>query len=287
MELPDHQGTEVFGLSRCVACDGLFLNPAPPAEAMARYYETFAGPTMHNPGHPVFDWLRGVAIRRELSPLLKRLADAAVIADVGAGDGQVVSFLHQQGRACLACETFPEVEWRLKEIPYCQIDLNGPLTTMLPAEGAILRHVLEHVHEPARVLAWLRRSGVRYLFVVVPNASSPFARLFGQYWAHWDPPRHLTFFTPESLRLVAERNGYREVAMCDHGIDEFVTSLYRARMIRWMRQDHGPSARSPWWNVLLHPKSLPAAISSALWAPLASTALCRLFELSGDAAFEG
>ena len=69
--------------------------------------------------------------------------------------------------------------------------------------------VLEHVYEPRSVLAkvqeWLKPDGVFYL--LVPNVDSAAVRVFGSYWYGLELPRHLTHFSPESLRKMAGSAG--------------------------------------------------------------------------------
>lgn len=278
LKVPDHQSDEDFDVVRCQKCEALYLNPVPPPAEIGRYYDTFTGNIMHHEGNPIFDGLRGFAIATELSPLLKRLAPSEPIADIGTGSGQVAQFLKKRGRAVIARDVFPADQWANEGIPYAQIDLNGPLAEPLPAKGAILRHVLEHVHEPARLLSWLHRSEVRYVFVLVPNTATLLRESFGPMWAYWDPPRHLTFFTPDSLTRVAERAGYRQVASRDHGLDEIVTSIFRAKMLHWVRTPPEKRPPEPWWVPVFNPKGALSAISSALVSPIGSGALCRVFE---------
>lgn len=278
LTVPDHQSDEDFNVVSCDACGALYLNPVPPAAEIGRYYETFTGNIMHHEGNPVFDGLRSFAIATELSPLLARLPASDAIADVGTGSGQVAQFLKRRGRAVIARDVFPAASWGNADIPYAQIDLNGALAEPLPAKGAILRHVLEHVHEPAKLLGWLHRSDVRYVFVLVPNTATLLRPVFGPMWAYWDPPRHLTFFTPDSLTRVAERAGYRQVASRDHGLDEIVTSIFRAKMLHWVRTPESQRPANPWWVPVFNPKGALSAISSALVSPFGRGALCRLFE---------
>lgn len=280
-DLPDHQSRESFRLERCSDCQGRFINPPPPVEKIGRYYEGLGGAMMHAEENAIFAKLRSFAIARELAPLLRRLPADACIADVGAGDGQVAAFLAKKKYRTRALDTFPESGWAHPDVPYQQIDMNAPDPALFsPVDAVVMRHVLEHVHEPATVLRTYAKAGVKFLFILVPNAETRLARAFGRWWYYMDPPRHLTFFTGATLAKMAKSCGYRQVEAADHGIDELVTSLYRFRMAAWARRTDESGRRSlPFWFHLLKPKGIPAALSSVLSAPLASTVLCRVFEL--------
>jgi hypothetical protein len=53
----------------------------------------------------------------------------------------------------------------------------------------------------------LKKSGA--LVVVVPNAASPEARLFGPWWLAVDLPRHLYHFTPKTISALMAKAGFR------------------------------------------------------------------------------
>jgi len=70
-------------------------------------------------------------------------------------------------------------------------------------------HVVEHVPDPVRpvrrMLEWLAPGGL--LIIEVPNAGGLGARLFGRAWSGLELPRHLSHFSPETLRRLVERAG--------------------------------------------------------------------------------
>lgn len=76
-------------------------------------------------------------------------------------------------------------------------------------DAITLGHVIEHLHEPGRLLAECRRvlrPGAQ-LVARTPNADSWGHRHFGQDWRGLEPPRHIQLFTDRSLRRVAEQAG--------------------------------------------------------------------------------
>jgi ubiquinone/menaquinone biosynthesis C-methylase UbiE len=93
----------------------------------------------------------------------------------------------------------------------------------LPASGfdiVTMWHSLEHVHDPLAVLKSAYRllaPGGR-LLVAAPNIDSLPFRYFGPAWYGLDLPRHLTHFTPATLRAVLRCAGFqnRRVQMLRH-----------------------------------------------------------------------
>jgi 2-polyprenyl-3-methyl-5-hydroxy-6-metoxy-1,4-benzoquinol methylase len=74
----------------------------------------------------------------------------------------------------------------------------------------MLWHVLEHLDNPAEVLAQLKGklADEGRLVIGVPNFASYQARFGKADWYHLDPPRHAHHFSPESLRILSAQSGY-------------------------------------------------------------------------------
>lgn len=86
---------------------------------------------------------------------------------------------------------------------------------------AILIEVLEHVPRPDEMieqLARLVRPGGA-LFITVPNYDSLSRIASGSRWREYNPPAHLSFFTPVSLRELLQRRGFSCVATSTTGFN--------------------------------------------------------------------
>ena len=74
--------------------------------------------------------------------------------------------------------------------------------------------VIEHLHDPrgslVRIAELLAPGGV--LIVSVPVMDSLDHRLFGRYWAGYEIPRHLHFFSTRTLTSLFHATGFRVVA---------------------------------------------------------------------------
>jgi SAM-dependent methyltransferase len=71
-------------------------------------------------------------------------------------------------------------------------------------------HVLEHLHDPYRVLSEAHRiikPGGTLMFEV-PNYASLPSTLFGKYWFTLEAPRHLYHFTPRTLTRMLSKAGF-------------------------------------------------------------------------------
>jgi SAM-dependent methyltransferase len=86
-----------------------------------------------------------------------------------------------------------------------------------PFDVAVMLDVIEHLSDPAALLADLRRSmrsGGR-LLLTTGDFSAPLARLFGRRWRLMTPPQHLWFFSPVTLGSLLSRTGFR-IASVEH-----------------------------------------------------------------------
>jgi hypothetical protein len=70
---------------------------------------------------------------------------------------------------------------------------------------------------------WLKPGGIFY--VLVPNIDSAEARVFGSYWHGLELPRHLSHFSPASLRNLAKTAGLSEVSLVTRRNPAVGTSL--------------------------------------------------------------
>jgi SAM-dependent methyltransferase len=126
---------------------------------------------------------------------------------------------------------------------------DGPGRLYVGAGRVILSHGLEHAHDPLVVLTDARRllgPGGR-LTVTVPNFDSMSFRWFGAGWVGLDLPRHLTHFTPATLRRMLEQAGFGVI-----GLRQFP----RADWLRSSALLATRHSRSPLWQRALTLKPL-------------------------------
>jgi 2-polyprenyl-3-methyl-5-hydroxy-6-metoxy-1,4-benzoquinol methylase len=125
------------------------------------------------------------------------------VLDVGCGSGAFLELAVSAGWDAVGLEVDPEA---VRSAQSRGLDVRqGEIDTLLGSGERFtvitVSHVLEHVHEPLRLLkacrALLEPRG--WLWLEVPNFEAPGRSRFGCDWLHLDPPRHLTQFTPQSL----------------------------------------------------------------------------------------
>lgn len=133
------------------------------------------------------------------------------VLDVGCGDGTIIRSLDEQG-------------WQAEGVDPDEVVVAGLQTRGVKVSGGTLEdqefptssfdavtmsHVIEHVHDPRRLLQECRRvlRPEGYLSIVTPNANSWGHARYGRDWFPLDPPRHLRVFTPETLTGFVQEAG--------------------------------------------------------------------------------
>jgi len=171
------------------------------------------------------EWLRGpgaalASVRglRErtffglLDELIPRRPGVVRALDVGCGAGGLMVTLALAGWAVEGLDLDPIAAGIARRTSRAKVTVGDLLTADLP-EGAfhlvVLGHVFEHLADPHAALRRISRllaSGGKAV-LIYPNPEGLGARLFGDLWAGWEPPRHLVIPPAEALRLAAVRNG--------------------------------------------------------------------------------
>ncbi len=153
------------------------------------------------------------------------------ILDFGCGQGYFLDALRRCGHACVG------VEISAATGRVAAGKGHSVLTTLDALDDAsfaalVSVHVIEHLPDPARVLATLQRvlmPGARF-YLEVPNYASWQAHLFGTRWLHCEPGLHVHHFTRPSLAALLQQQGYHvarvQTYSFEHGLLGWVQSFY-------------------------------------------------------------
>jgi hypothetical protein len=208
--------TEQFTYNRCMACATVFMVDVP--TDLARYYvgdyHRFG-----TDGAPV--WTQSpmlMDVERFRMRLLGRYVQPGNLVDIGAGPGAFSSAAKDGGFAVTAIEMDSRcceyLERSIGVRAICSDEPIAKLRTLAPARVISMWHVLEHLRNPAEMLAVaaerLEPGGV--LAIGVPNPQSLQFRVLGARWAHLDAPRHLCLMPIEALLSRASALGLTALA---------------------------------------------------------------------------
>jgi 2-polyprenyl-3-methyl-5-hydroxy-6-metoxy-1,4-benzoquinol methylase len=201
---------EEFTVVECLECGLGFVNPRPDSSEIRKYY-----PNSFYQRYETGKDFHLARYARQARYLERVTRERPLLLDVGCANGGFPLFMKQKGWRVEGLEISSHV--RLPgDFPIHRVPLHKADIPHGAYDAVTMWAVLEHVHDPmayiARTSAALRRNGV-FVFVV-PNFNSLASRLLlGE-----DVPRHLYFFTEETVRRYLEINGLRLLS-ARHGYD--------------------------------------------------------------------
>jgi SAM-dependent methyltransferase len=140
------------------------------------------------------------------------------LLDFGCGGGEFLERMHWQGWRVTGLDACSDAVERIRsELRLPALLGSLPHRSLEPNSFDVITmwQSLEHVHDPREVLrqAYFLLAPSGKLVVAVPNIDSLPFRWFGRSWVGLDLPRHLTHFTPQTLRWMLERVGFRVIRM--------------------------------------------------------------------------
>lgn len=202
----DYISGERFMVVRCQNCSLIYVHPQPLAADLGRYY-----PAGHQQADPAF--YEKMDAKARVNFVRKAVAVGPGRAlDVGCGKGLFLIGLRELGWQVCGTELSEQSSAFARNSGlsvYTKAIEDAPFE-----DGSFdlitLFHVLEHLPQPLDTLvtafSLLRPGGA--MLVEVPNIGSWYARVFGDNWFHYDVPRHLFHFNPETLHRIVSAAGF-------------------------------------------------------------------------------
>lgn len=289
--IPEAYARREFRMVSCRRCTLVYLNPRPDEVEIAHYYpeNAYCCFTEFPPRSRFMRVLYGLMVRAKRKQLLPRLPADGVLLDFGCGNGHWLVALKQ---AALPGQRFIGID--PSEKPIRELREHGVegyagdeslLGTAVPPASVdlcLMIHVVEHVPDPRATLTRLAKvlKPGGEIHGVTPNVDAWDAKLFGQYWAGWHPPRHFVLFTRESLERFANQAGL-EFVSCHYemeGAAHWAVSLHTLLTQKLWRLRQGQ------YRLPIYPLILAAVIPIAILQKLISRTSVMSFVLRKPAA---
>jgi SAM-dependent methyltransferase len=213
LRAPDrfHLRREIYQLMLCADCMYVWLASPPAPEEMGLHYGEDYHCAIAAAGET------GVQGRwQRHGDLISRHTQGGAILDIGCSSGAFLGTMKRDCWKLYGIEMEQETAEKARSATGAQIFVGDAMDAPFASESfdaITCFDVLEHVYNPraflSQVREWLKPGGK--FFVMLPNIESWEARAFGSYWYGLELPRHLSHFSPRSLRYLMGSLGFREV----------------------------------------------------------------------------
>ncbi len=208
----------------CTKCDygrlGGDFTPSEVAYFYPNVYYTHSTERKRDTNAPFFDRLRAhlawrvdAGIPLQPSEITLRRTGRMTFCDFGCGSGEKLRQFKEAGYEVVGVEPDPIARAIAQKV--CDV-LDGTAENIpssisgLRFDVVLMSHVFEHCIDPIKALSNMRRilADDGFLVIEVPNNNALGFCTFEATWPWTDIPRHLNFFTEQSLRAILRMSGF-------------------------------------------------------------------------------
>ena len=224
---------EEFDIMECSNCSGRFTQDVPSLDLIGKYYQSSAyishTDTRQGIVNKLYHQVRKITLGKKKS-LVQQVTSlqSGKLLDVGAGTGLFVHQMMQAGWEVKGLEPDAGAREVAKKLG---VELSEPSNLFsldhASYDSITLWHVLEHVHDLHSYLEQFRKllKTEGRLIIAVPNYTSSDAAYYQKYWAAYDVPRHLYHFSPDAMRILLAKHGFKLDKIFPQWFDSFYVSL--------------------------------------------------------------
>ncbi|MDP4266785.1 MAG: class I SAM-dependent methyltransferase [Bacteroidota bacterium] len=233
LECIDHTLTkEPFTLEKCSDCGFLFTNPRPEKDIIGKYYESpdYISHTNSNRGlvNGIYQFVKKYNLIKKLQ-LISNYKKSGNILDIGCGTGDFLNICKKSKWITFGIEPNDKARSFAQKNNGIDVFTEDKLNEFENNffDVITLWHVLEHVSDlNERIITIkriLKKDGI--LVVAVPNCDSKDAKIYKQYWAGYDVPRHLYHFTPNTIEKLFNKHNMNVIRVMPMVFDSYYVSI--------------------------------------------------------------
>jgi SAM-dependent methyltransferase len=220
-----HLRETMYRLSQCKSCSAVWLDDPPSPTQMGEHYtaDYHRAIVTAGEGSAAERW-------REQVSMISRYKSGGELLDIGCSSGGFLSTMKKPGWNLYGIEMEESTAERARAATGARVFVGDAVEApFLPNSFDVITcfDVLEHVYSPRQFLIevqeWLKPGGIFY--AMMPNISSWEARVFGSYWFGLELPRHLSHFSPRSLRHLMNELGFEEACVKTPAISYYERSV--------------------------------------------------------------
>lgn len=223
---------EEFTIQKCSQCGFLLTNPRPETDKIGNYYNSpdYISHSDNNKNlfDVVYKTVRKYTHHRKYL-LVKKNTDGNAILDIGCATGEFLNEFKKRGWTTQGVEPSKKAQYFARENygievnDECAVD-DFPTNSF---DVITMWHVLEHVanlqERILQIKRILKKNGI--LIIAVPNSNAPDAKIYENYWAAYDVPRHLYHFSKSSIRALFKKYNFEIQEVLPMRLDAFYVSI--------------------------------------------------------------
>lgn len=244
----------------CKGCGLVYQNPRPTVDEIGAYYpDDYDCYTVEKRENFHKNWIARAGFAygmRRRTAQVTRFKSGGSLLDIGCATGNFLSAIaNRPGWDVEGVEisSFASEIARGKGLPVFTGRLHEAAYPPERFDAVTLWDVFEHLHDPRADLTEIHRilkpGGL--LVMRLPNLDSWDARLFKQYWAGFEPPRHLYVFNRATLAQMLAQAGF-VIRALDSKASRHLTFMLSLQF--WLTgRGAALAVRKRWMRLLVHP----------------------------------
>lgn len=244
MKIKDHFLTqEIFEIKE-TATKGVFRTTPIPTNLDSYYASTNYISHHQDSGtlkEKLYKFLQTFNLKYKRNILLDNLQQNAKILDYGCGAGEFLKFIENDFKpygfepndaARLSAEKKTKKTKVIKDLDYIENESLNAIT---------LWHVFEHIDNQEEMLQEFHNKLINkgLLIIAVPNPTSFDAKLYKEFWAAYDVPRHIYHFSKNGMENLMNNEKWKIKKIKPLLLDSFYISMlsekYKKSSLFWLK----------------------------------------------------
>ena len=228
---------ESFDIVECEACSIRTTTPFPDKKIIGNYYSSDDYISHDDKVSGIFDSIYGLVRTYQLNKKKKLIGkyfnkSNGKILDIGCGAGDFLQYMKEDHWNINGVDTSNKArKIANKKLNIKVMDPKDWINNKEKYDVITCWHSLEHVHEPWVYLDKIKKSLTLdgFLIVALPNYQSTDAKIYKEFWAAYDTPRHLYHFTIKSMNKTIKPHGLNIESIYRMNFDPFYVSMLSAK----------------------------------------------------------
>ncbi len=207
---------EKFTIVKCNKCDFIFVNPRPDVQEIGKYYKSEEYISHSNNKNGLLNKVYHIIRKRNHGKkyeLISNFKSNGKLLDIGCATGEFLNYVKKNNWETVGIEPDSDAREFAKTAYNLNVQPEVYLNELKSESFDIITmwHVLEHVHELKERLEQIQRLLVKngVAIIAVPNAACYDSKIYSEYWAGYDLPRHIYHFTQETIIKLFERHNFK------------------------------------------------------------------------------